>query len=123
MRVPRDVCIPRPALEQSAMVARSPGVPKRRRARDARLPLRPASIEGRLVVSTDDALSSTNAVNKEDVLKVIGQRLKAMASESEDTAAQRISKLSGRAGARQAKQRKAPSRRPSSQRKKKFGRR
>ncbi len=75
------------------------------------------------MVSTDDALASTNSANKEDVLKVIGQRLKVLASESEDTAAQRTSRLSGRAGARQAKQRKAPSRRPSGQRKKKFGRR
>ena len=94
-----------------------------RRDQDASHPLRPSSKEGRLVVATDDALASTNSVTKEDVLKVIGQRLKAMASEREDTAAQRISKLSGRAGARQAKQRKAPSRRPSGQRKKKFGRR
>ena len=74
------------------------------------------------MISTDDALASTNSVNKEDVLKAIGQRLKVMASESEDTATQRTSKLSGRAGARQAKQ-KSSSRRPSGQRKKKFGRR
>ena len=94
-----------------------------RRDQDASHPLRPSSKEGRLIVSTDDALASTSSANKEAVLKVIGQRLKAMASESEDTTTQRKSKLSGRAGARQAKQRKTPSRRPSGQRKKKFGRR
>lgn len=122
-RVPRDASIPRPSLDQIAMAARSAGITKMRRDQDASHPLRPSSKEGRLIVSTDDALASTSSANKEGVLKAIGQRLKAMASESEDTTTQRKSKLSGRAGARQAKQRKAPSRRPSGQRKKKFGRR
>ena len=122
-RVPRDASVPRPSLDQIAMAARSAGITKMRRDQDASHPLRPSSKEGRLIVSTDDALASTSSANKEAVLKAIGQRLKAMASESEDTTTQRKSKLSGRAGARQAKQRKAPSRRPPAQRKKKFGRR
>ena len=122
-RAPRDASVPRPSLDQVAIAARSAGISKMRRDQDASHPLRPSSKEGRLVVSTDDALTSTNSMNKEDVLKAIGQRLKIMASESENTADKRTTRLSGRAGARQAHQRTAPSRRPSGQRKKKFGRR
>lgn len=122
-RVPREASIPRPSLDQIAMAARSAGITKMRRDQDASHPLRPSSKEGRLVVSTDDALASTNSSNKEGVLKTIGQRLKIISSESEDKSTQRTSRLTGRAGARQAKQRKTPNRRPPNQRKKKFGRR
>ena len=82
----------------------------------------PYSKEGRLIISTKDALESTKSDTKEQVLRVIGKSLKNLETEGKDLNIKKPKRSFGRDGARKAKQRKSPSRRPSNQRKKKFGR-
>ena len=89
---------------------------------DASHPMRPYSKEGRLIISTKDALESTKSETKEQVLRVIGESLKNLETEDKDIKIKQPKRSFGRDGARKAKQRKSPSRRPSNQRKKKFGR-
>ena len=121
-RVPKSASVVRPNLDQIALAARASGITKMRRDQDASHPMRPYSKEGRLIISTKDALESTKSDTKEQVLRVIGESLKNLETEGKDLNIKKPKRSFGRDGARKAKQRKSPSRRPSNQRKKKFGR-
>ena len=119
----RLASIARPNLDQIALAARAVGITKMRRDQSASHPKRPYSKEGRLIVSSKDALNSTSSENKEQVLRKVGESLRNLAIEDRDTISKQPNRPIGREGARKAKQRKSPSRRPPNQRKKKFGRR
>jgi signal recognition particle subunit SEC65 len=122
-RVSRIASIARPNLDQIALAARAVGITKMRRDQSASHPKRPYSKEGRLIVSSRDALNSTSSETKEQVLRKVGESLRNLAIEDRDTISKQPNRPIGREGARKAKQRKSPSRRPPNQRKKKFGRR
>ena len=121
-RVSRIASIARPNLDQIALAARAVGITKMRRDQSASHPKRPYSKEGRLIVSSKDALNSTSSETKEQVLRKVGESLRNLAIEDRDKISKQPNRPIGREGARKAKQRKSPSRRPPNQRKKKFGR-
>ncbi len=75
-RVPKEASIPNPTLDAIIWAARDAGISKMKREEDAKHPSRPFSKEGMLILSTKDALESTNAESKEGVLQSIGLRLR-----------------------------------------------
>ena len=74
-RVPREASVPNPTLETVAWAAKSVGISKMKRDAEASHPSRPHQQEGRLVLSTQDALNATNAGSKEGVMQSIGLKL------------------------------------------------
>ena len=74
-RVPKEASVPNPSLEAVAWAAKAVGISKMKRDTDASHPSRPHLGEGRLVLSTQDALSATSADSKEGVMQSIGLRL------------------------------------------------
>ena len=75
-RVPKEASIPSPSLDSIVWAARDIGLSKMKRDADASHPSRPYSKEGRLILSTKEAISLTNADSKEGVMKSIGLRLR-----------------------------------------------
>jgi signal recognition particle subunit SEC65 len=92
-RVGRDATIPKPTLDAIAYAARACGITKMRREQSASHSARPHAREGRLVMSTADALRATKATSKEGVLRVIGERLAREYSEAK--AADRVERERG----------------------------
>jgi signal recognition particle subunit SEC65 len=83
-RVPKEASAPNPTLETVAWAAKAVGISKMKRETDASHPSRPHLSEGRLVLSTQDALSATNAESKEGVMQTIGLRLRSQAKEAKE---------------------------------------
>jgi signal recognition particle subunit SEC65 len=92
-RVGRDVAIPKPTLDTIAYAARACGITKMRREQTASHSARPHASEGRLVMSTADALQATGAESKEGVMRVIGVQLAKEYSEQKE--ATRVEKERG----------------------------
>jgi len=81
-RVPKEASVPKPTLETVAWAAKAVGISKMKREAEASHPSRPHLQEGRLVLSTKDALSATNADSKEGVMQSIGLRLRSQMKEA-----------------------------------------
>ena len=81
-RVPKEAAISTPTLEAVAWAARAAGITRMRRKPESSHPSRPFTQEGRLEISTKDALSSTGADSKEGVLQSIGLRLRKQMKEA-----------------------------------------
>ena len=83
-RVPKEASVPKPTLEAVAWAAKAVGISKMKREAETSHPSRPHQQEGRLVLSTKDALSSTNADSKEGVMQSIGLRLRSQMKEAKE---------------------------------------
>ena len=75
-RVPKEASIPNPSLDALVWAARDVGLSKMKRDLEASHPSRPHSKEGRLILSTQEAISVTRAESKEGVMQSIGLRLR-----------------------------------------------
>ena len=75
-RVPKEASIPNPSLDSIVWAARDLGLSKMKRDLEASHPSRPHLNEGRLILSTKEAISVTNADSKEGVMQSIGLRLR-----------------------------------------------
>ena len=120
-RVPKEASVPKPTLETVAWAAKAVGISKMKREAEASHPSRPHLQEGRLVLSTKDALSSTNADSKEGVMQSIGLRLRSQMK----VAKEQDSKTPARGPSKGDRQRRAQRKsfkKKSGQRRKKFGR-
>ena len=120
-RVPKEASVPKPTLETVAWAAKAVGISKMKREAEASHPSRPHLQEGRLVLSTKDALSSTNADSKEGVMQSIGLRLRSQMKEAK----KQDSKTQARGPSKGDRQRRAPRKsfqQKSGRRRKKFGR-
>ena len=92
-RVSKDRAVINPTLDGLAYAARSAGIRKMKREEKASHPSRPHAEEGRLWVSTADALAATGSNSKEGVLQAIGSAWNGQQSESK--AADKAAKVSG----------------------------
>lgn len=113
--------MPKPTLETVAWAAKAVGISKMKREAEASHPSRPHQQEGRLVLSTKDALSATNADSKEGVMQSIGLRLRSQMKEAK----KQDSKTQARGPSKGDRQRRAQRKsfkKKSGQRRKKFGR-
>jgi len=120
-RVPKEASIPNPNLDAIVWAARDVGLSKMKRDTEARHPSRPHNNEGRLILSTQEAISVTKAESKEGVMQSIGLRLRRQFKESKND--ESVNKKSQKKGDRQIRtQRKSFKGNTSGQRKKKFGR-
>jgi signal recognition particle subunit SEC65 len=120
-RVPKEASVPKPTLETVAWAAKAVGISKMKREAEASHPSRPHLQEGRLVLSTKDALSSTNADSKEGVMQSIGLRLRSQMKEAK----KQDSKTQARGPSKGDRQRRAQRKsfkQKGGQRRKKFGR-
>lgn len=63
-RVPKEASIPNPSLDALVWAARDVGLSKMKRDLEASHPSRPHSKEGRLILSTQEAISVTRAESK-----------------------------------------------------------
>ena len=120
-RVPKEASVPKPTLETVAWAAKAVGISKMKREAEASHPSRPHQQEGRLVLSTKDALSSTNADSKEGVMQSIGLRLRSQMKEAK----KQDSKTQARGpskGDRQRRSQRKSFKQKSGRRRKKFGR-
>lgn len=120
-RVPKEASVPKPTLETVAWAAKAVGISKMKREAEASHPSRPHLQEGRLVLSTKDALSSTNADSKEGVMQSIGLRLRSQMK----VAKEQDSKVQARGPSKGDRQRRAQRKsfkQKSGRRRKKFGR-
>ena len=120
-RVPKEAAISTPTLEAVAWAARAAGITRMRRKPEMSHPSRPFTQEGRLEISTKDALSSTGAESKEGVLQSIGIRLRKQMKETKSADAPGATKGPARGNRQQRTQRKS-FKQKAGQRKKKFGR-
>ena len=120
-RVPKEAAIPTPTLETVAWAARAAGITRMRRKPETSHPARPFTQEGRLEISTKDALSSTGADSKEGVLQSIGLRLRKQMKEAKSADSQGAKKGPAKGNRQQRAQRKS-FKQKGGQRKKKFGR-
>jgi signal recognition particle subunit SRP19 len=120
-RVPKEAAIPTPTLETVAWAARAAGITRMRRKPETSHPSRPFTQEGRLEISTKDALSSTGADSKEGVLQSIGLRLRKQMKEAKSAESQSAKKGPAKGNRQQRAQRKS-FKQKGGQRKKKFGR-
>ena len=75
-RVSKDRAVPNPSLDGLAYAARNAGIRKMKKEDGTSHPSRPHAAEGRLWISTADALSATGASSKEGVLQAIGSAWK-----------------------------------------------
>ena len=119
--MPKEAAIPTPTLETVAWAARAAGITRMRRKPEKSHPSRPFTQEGRLEISTKDALSSTGADSKEGVLQSIGLRLRKQMKEAKSTESQGAKKGPAKGNRQQRAQRKS-FKQKGGQRKKKFGR-
>jgi|TARA_B110000467_G_scaffold51137_1_gene46839 signal recognition particle subunit SRP19 len=120
-RVPKEASIPNPSLDAIVWAARDVGLSKMKRDTEASHPSRPHNNEGRLILSTQEAISVTKAESKEGVMQSIGLRLRRQFKESKND--ESVNKKSQKKGDRQIRtQRKSFKGNTSGQRKKKFGR-
>ena len=120
-RVPKEASIPNPSLDAIIWAARDVGLSKMKRDTEASHPSRPHNNEGRLILSTQEAISVTKAESKEGVMQSIGLRLRRQFKESKND--ESVNKKSQKKGDRQIRtQRKSFKGNTSGQRKKKFGR-
>jgi len=120
-RVPKEASVPKPTLETVAWAAKAVGISKMKREAEASHPSRPHQQEGRLVLSTKDALSATNADSKEGVMQSIGLRLRSQMKEAK----KQDSKTQARGpskGDRQRRSQRKSFKQKSGRRRKKFGR-
>ena len=120
-RVPREASVPNPTLETVAWAAKSVGISKMKRDAEASHPSRPHQQEGRLVLSTQDALNATNADSKEGVMQSIGLKLNKQTKEARAEESQQKSKGPKR-GDRQKRSQRKSFKQKGGQRKRKFGR-
>ena len=120
-RVPREASVPNPTLETVAWAAKSVGISKMKRDAEASHPSRPHQQEGRLVLSTQDALNATNAGSKDGVMESIGLKLNKQTKEARVEESQQKSKGSKR-GDRQKRSQRKSFKQKGGQRKRKFGR-
>ena len=120
-RVPKEAAISTPTLETVAWAARAAGITRMRRKPETSHPARPFTQEGRLEISTKDALSSTGAESKEGVLQSIGLRLRKQMKEAKSAESQGVKKGPAKGNRQQRAQRKS-FKQKGGQRKKKFGR-
>jgi len=120
-RVSKNRSVVNPTLDGLAYAARSAGIRKMKREEDTCHPSRPHVQEGRLWISTVDALSATGADSKEGILQAIGTAWNDQQSEAKE--AEKAAKKSGpkvgdRRGQSQRKSCKAgKGRKPSERRK------
>ena len=120
-RVPKEASIPNPSLDAIVWAARDVGLSKMKRDTEASHPSRPHNNEGRLILSTQEAISVTKAESKEGVMQSIGLRLRRQFKESKND--ESVNKKSQKKGDRQIRtQRKSFKGNTRGQRKKKFGR-
>ncbi|CAI8372255.1 MAG: Uncharacterised protein [Marine Group II euryarchaeote MED-G33] len=92
-RVSKSRSVSNPTLDGLAYAARSAGIRKMKREENISHPSRPNVREGRLWVSTADALSATGSDSKEGILQVIGSAWNSQQSETK--AAEKAAKKSG----------------------------
>jgi signal recognition particle subunit SEC65 len=92
-RVSKNRSVTNPTLDGLAYAARSAGIRKMKREDNTSHPSRPNAQEGRLWVSTADALSATGADSKEGILQAIGTAWNSQ--QSEVKAAEKAAKKSG----------------------------
>jgi hypothetical protein len=108
-------------LDAIVWAARDTGLSKMKRDTDASHPSRPHSREGRLILSTQEAISVTKSNSKEGVMKTIGLRLRHQFKESKNEDSSNAK--SQKKGDRQVRsQRKSFKGNTGGQRKKRFGR-
>ncbi|DAC64791.1 TPA: hypothetical protein HA324_03190 [Candidatus Thalassarchaeaceae archaeon] len=120
-RVPKEASIPNPSLDALVWAARDVGLSKMKRDLEASHPSRPHSKEGRLILSTQEAISVTRAESKEGVMQSIGLRLRRQFKEAKVD--ESTNKKSQKKGDKQIRnQRKSFKGNTGGQRKKKFGR-
>ena len=120
-RDPKEASIPNPSLDALVWAARDAGLSKMKRDLEASHPSRPHSKEGRLILSTQEAISVTRAESKEGVMQSIGLRLRRQFKEAK--ANESTNKKSQKKGDKQIRnQRKSFKGNTGGQRKKKFGR-
>jgi len=120
-RVPKEASVPNPSLETVAWAAKAVGISKMKRETDASHPSRPHLGEGRLVLSTQDALSATSADSKEGVMQSIGLRLHSQAKESKEQKGKEQARGPSK-GDRQRRAQRKSFKQKGGQRRKKFGR-
>ena len=92
-RVSKNRAVTNPTLDGLAYAARSAGIRKMKREEKVSHPSRPHAEEGRLWVSTTDALTATDSKSKEGVLQAIGSAWSGQQTESK--AAEKAAKVSG----------------------------
>jgi signal recognition particle subunit SRP19 len=120
-RVSKNRSVANPTLDGLAYAARSAGIRKMKREENTSHPSRPSAQEGRLWISTADALTATGSDSKEGILQAIGTAWNGQQSEAR--AAEKAAKKSGpkvgdRRGQSQRKSFKAgKGRKPSERRK------
>ncbi|MBT3600177.1 MAG: signal recognition particle subunit SRP19/SEC65 family protein [Candidatus Thalassarchaeaceae archaeon] len=120
-RVPKEASIPNPSLDALVWAARDVGLSKMKRDLEASHPSRPHSKEGRLILSTQEAISVTRAESKEGVMQSIGLRLRRQFKEAKVD--ESTNKKPQKKGDKQIRnQRKSFKGNTGGQRKKKFGR-
>ena len=120
-RVPKEASVPKPTLETVAWAAKAVGISKMKREAEASHPSRPHLQEGRLVLSTKDALSSTNADSKEGVMQSIGLRLRSQMKEAKKQDSKTQARGPSKGDRQRGAQRKS-FKQKSGRRRKKFGR-
>ena len=92
-RVSKDRAVANPTLDGLAYAARSAGIRKMKKEEKTSHPSRPNEQEGRLWISTADALSGTGATSKEGVLQAIGTAWNSQQSDIQ--ASEKAAKVSG----------------------------
>lgn len=92
-RVSKDRSVLNPSLDGLAYAARNAGIRKMKKEDGISHPSRPHIAEGRLWLSTADALSATGASSKEGVLQAIGSAWKKQDTEAK--VAEKKAKISG----------------------------
>ena len=120
-RVPKEASVPNPGLEAVAWAAKAVGISKMKRDTDASHPSRPHLGEGRLVLSTQDALSATSSDSKEGVMQSIGLRLHSQAKEAKEQEGKQQARGPSK-GDRQRRAQRKSFKQKGGQRRKKFGR-
>ena len=120
-RVPKEASVPKPNLEAVAWAAKAVGISKMKRDTDASHPSRPHLGEGRLVLSTQDALSATSSDSKEGVMQSIGLRLHSQNKEAKEQEGKQQARGPSK-GDRQRRAQRKSFKQKGGQRRKKFGR-
>ena len=120
-RVPKEASVPNPSLEAVAGAAKAVGISKMKRDTDASHPSRPHLGEGRLVLSTQDALSATSSDSKEGVMQSIGLRLHSQTKEAKEQEGKQQARGPSK-GDRQRRAQRKSFKQKGGQRRKKFGR-
>ena len=120
-RVPKEASVPNPSLEAVAWAAKAAGISKMKRDTDASHPSRPHLGEGRLVLSTQDALSATSSESKEGVMQSIGLRLHSQTKEAQEQEGKQQARGPSK-GDRQRRAQRKSFKQKGGQRRKKFGR-